>query len=365
MISSDAQVEKANPKVESLARLIRVLTIAFNLLVVLIVGFILVVTYGDKMENHIQDFFSTSSRIQPQANPDPPESGEIFWHAPELPKTGDLATLAQIEYGRELIMHTSRYLGPKGIVQASSNGMNCQNCHLEAGTKVFGNNYGSVASTYPKFRARSGSNEDIVKRVNDCFERSLNGKALDSTSREMNAIKAYITFVGSNVPKGEKANGSGLKALAYLDRAADPEKGKIVFTTKCVSCHQPDGQGQFNPDGTEYIYPPLWGKHSYNDGAGLYRVSTFAKYVKYNMPQGVTHLSPQLTDEEAWDVAAYVNSQPRPHKDVPKDWPDIAKKPADHPFGPFVDLFSEQQHKYGPYKPIISYMDSIAKSVSK
>ena len=101
-------MEKANPKVESLARLIRVLTIAFNLLVVLIVGFILVVTYGDKMENHIQDFFSTSSRIQPQANPDSPESGEIFWHAPELPKTGDLATLAQIEYGRELIMHTSR-----------------------------------------------------------------------------------------------------------------------------------------------------------------------------------------------------------------------------------------------------------------
>ena len=39
-------------------------------------------------------------------------------------------------------------------------------------------------------------------------------------------------------------------------------------------------------------------------------------------------------------------------KNVPKDWPDISKKPVDPPFGPYVDVFSEQQHKYGPFKPI-------------
>jgi len=67
-----------------------------------------------------------------------------------------------------------------------------------------------------------------------------------------------------------------------------------------------------------------------------------------------THNNPKLTNEEAWDVAAYVNSQPRPSKDMSKDWPDISKKPFDHPFGPYADGFSETQHKYGPYKPIIS-----------
>jgi thiosulfate dehydrogenase len=107
-----------------------------------------------------------------------------------------------------------------------------------------------------------------------------------------------------------------------------------------------------NAQKNEYIYPPLWGKNSYNDGAGLYRLSRFAGYVKSNMPLGATHKTPQLSDEEAWDVAAYVNSKPRPHKDQSQDWPDAAKKPIDFPFGPFADKFSEEQHKYGPFEPI-------------
>ena len=217
---------------------------------------------------------------------------------------------------------------------------------------AFGNNYGSVAATYPKFRARSGTSENIYKRVNDCFERSLNGKALDTASKEMQSIVAYINHIGSNVPKGEKAVGAGLKDLAFLDRAADPKNGKTVYETKCQSCHQANGEGVLNPDKIEYSFPPLWGKHSFNDGTGLYRITNFAKYIKYNMPLGVTHENPQLTDEEAWDVSAYVLAQSRPHIAVPKDWPDISKKPIDHPFGPYADSFSEKQHKYGPYKPI-------------
>jgi thiosulfate dehydrogenase len=89
--------------------------------------------------------------------------------------------------------------------------------------------------------------------------------------------------------------------------------------------------------------------NSYNVGAGLYRVSTLAGYVKANMPYGVTFENPFLTDEEAWDVAAYINSMPRPDKDLSMDWPDISKKPFDHPFGPYADSFSEIQHKYGPF----------------
>jgi thiosulfate dehydrogenase len=230
--------------------------------------------------------------------------------------------------------------------------MNCQNCHLDAGTRIFGNNYSAVASTYPKYRARSGASENIYKRVNDCFERSLNGKALDTAGREMQAIKAYIEFLGSNVEKGQKAKGSGFKDLAFLDRASDPAKGKLVYQLKCQSCHQANGEGTLHPDGNEYAFPPLWGDNSYNDKAGLYRITTFARYVKYNMPIGATHDQPQLTDQEAWDVAAFVNSQPRPTLDTPNDWPDIAQKPIDHPFGPFADGFSEAQHKYGPWKPI-------------
>lgn len=276
-----------------------------------------------------------------------------FWKAPDINSIPVASEKEKVEYGRELIVHTAKYLGPNGTVMKISNGMNCQNCHLNAGTAVFGNNYGSVASLYPKFRARSGSIENIYKRINDCFERSLNGKALDTSNKEMQSIAAYIRFIGSNVKKGTKAEGSGFKEIAFLDRAADPLKGKELYSVKCQSCHQANGEGLLNTEQSEYTYPPLWGNHSFNDGAGLFRLSNFAKYIKNNMPQGVTHENPQLSDEEAWDIASYVNGQPRPHIKVTKDWPDISKKPFDHPFGPYDDAFTESQHKLGPFKSII------------
>ncbi|MES2796516.1 MAG: c-type cytochrome [Bacteroidota bacterium] len=257
-----------------------------------------------------------------------------------------------ILYGRELIANTSLYLGPKGIVAQQTNGMNCQNCHLEAGSKVWGNNYGAVASTYPKFRERSGSKESVIKRVNDCLERSLNGRALDSSSKEMQAMISYITYLGKYVKKDSIPEGTGIWKLKFLNRAADPTIGRLAYEQKCMSCHGKNGEGVKNPNGINFTYPPLWGPHSYNIGAGLFRLSRFAGYIKTNMPFGVTYEKPQLTDEEAWDIAAYVNSQPRPIKDLSKDWPKISGKPSDHPFGPYADAFTEKQHKFGPFKPI-------------
>jgi thiosulfate dehydrogenase len=272
--------------------------------------------------------------------------------APDTTLIHNEKNVAQIIYGRNLISNTAFYFGPKGKLAQQTNGMNCQNCHLDAGSKPFGNNYLAVASTYPKFRERSGTLETIFKRANDCFERSLNGKGLDTLSEEMKAIEAYIKWIGKDIPKGEKPKGSGIADLKFMDRAADPEKGKNIYTLKCKSCHGEDGTGKLNADGIAYQYPPLWGEHSYNNGAGLYRLSRFAGYVKYNMPQGASFKNIQLTDEEAWDVAAYVNSQPRPKKDLSKDWPKISGKPVDHPFGPYADNFTEEQHKYGPFGPI-------------
>jgi thiosulfate dehydrogenase len=259
---------------------------------------------------------------------------------------------ALVRYGRELIRNTAHYFGPKGTVAQLTNGMDCENCHLDAGTRPWGNNYGAVWSTYPKFRERSGSMESVEKRINDCFERSLNGTALDSNSHEMRALVAYMEWLGSGIQKDVKPKGVGLVELPVLDRAADPVKGEAIYTAKCESCHQKDGAGMKAASGIIYQYPPLWGEHSYNSGAGLYRISRFAGYVKNNMPQGATWENPMLTDEEAWDVAAYVNSQQRPEHDLSGDWPNIAGKPVDYPFGPFADSLPETQHKFGPFGPI-------------
>lgn len=293
------------------------------------------------------------SNLRKEGSSVPAASNTAFeWIAPD---TGTLTFSEEdnlIRYGRDLIAQTAYYLGPRGKVATISNGMNCQNCHLDAGTKAWGNNYSAVFSTYPRFRERSGTSENIYKRVNDCLQRSLNGKALDTNSREMQAIAAYMKWLGKDVPRNISPGGSGIQALPFLDRPADPEKGQIIYAQHCQRCHAADGRGLLNEEKNMYVYPPLWGDSSYNIGAGLYRLSRFAGYVKANMPFDAPKLSRYLTDEEAWDVAAYVNSQPRPYKNFDKDWPNIAGKPIDHPFGPYADEFSEKQHKYGPFGPI-------------
>lgn len=257
-----------------------------------------------------------------------------------------------IWYGHELIANTSFYMGPNGTVAQITNGMNCQNCHLDGGTVPFGNNFGKVYATYPKYRARNNGIQNIYDRINDCLQRSLNGKTMDTATREMQAIYAYFKWLGEEVPKGVARGGTSLMKLPYLERAADPLAGKQIYAANCQSCHGTNGEGQLKSGSTGYTYPPLWGEHSYNDGAGLYRLSSFAAFVKNNMPFGTDYHNPKLSNEEAWDVAAFVNSQPRPHKDQAADWQDLAKKPVDFPFGPYADTFSERRHKYGPFKSI-------------
>jgi thiosulfate dehydrogenase len=323
-------------------------------LIIILILIIILLPFFLLNKNKFSDLFGKEGKVEtiPWSKTNDLEEDNFYWKPPSLETVKDLKKLDEIFYGKDLIEHTSKFLGPNGSVQSLSNGLNCQNCHLQGGTKVFGNNYGSVASTYPKIRARSGKMESIEKRINDCFERSLNGKPLASDSKEMRAMVAYMKFLGSNVKKGIKAEGSGLKEIEFLARASDPEKGKLVYDTKCASCHQTNGEGTLDLNGKEYIYPPLWGENSYNDAAGLFRISNMAKYVKYNMPFGVNYDSAQLSDEESWDVSAFINSMPRPHKNVPQDWPDISKKPIDHPFGPYSDKFTEKQHKYGPFQAI-------------
>src|SRR5580658_3837530 len=147
---------------------------------------------------------------------------DSLWQGPDssaMPagRSGDL-----IRYGRDLIARTGYYYGPAGVISRTSNGMNCQNCHLGAGRLPWGNNFGGVKSSYPKFKERRGAVEDIAQRVSDCLERSLNGIAPDTSSREVRAMIAYMEWLGAGVANGKKPAGSGIQAIPYLTRAADP-----------------------------------------------------------------------------------------------------------------------------------------------
>ena len=288
----------------------------------------------------------------------PSASGNSDWVIPDTSELKNTEEAKLVKYGLSLITNTAYYFGPKGTIAQNSTGLNCQNCHLNAGVKLFGNNFSMVATGYPRYKERSGTVETITKKVEDCFERSLNGKKIDSNGIEMKAFVSYLQWIGENVKKGGTPEGAGIKELPFLDRAADTLKGKTIYVSRCQSCHGSNGDGIVNANGTGYTYPPLWGPNSYNTGASIYRISKLAGFVKNNMPFGTSDKNSQLTNEEAWDVAAFINSQYRSIKKVDKDWPELRTKPYDYPFGPYADsLFTEEQHKYGPYAPIKKYYE--------
>jgi len=298
---------------------------------------------------------------------------EKLWTAPDIATIPNNDEGKLIKYGLNLVVHTSKYFGPKGSVSSNGNGLNCQNCHMEAGTRPYGNNLGAASTIYPKYLPRSGTVVSLAEKINECFYRSLNGDIIDTTSKEMRALVAYTTWLGKDFHKDPKLKGSrGIDAPHFIDRAADPAKGEKTYDELCARCHGKDGQGQFTEDVLKditkqqggiataddlYYYPPLWGDKSYNAIATLYRVGKLAGFIKHNMPYPLTYKNSVLTDEQAWDIAAYINSRERPEKDHSKDYSiDISKKPYDFPFAPYADSYSQQQHKFGPFTDMPSAM---------
>ena len=265
-----------------------------------------------------------------------------------------------IKYGYQLVTESSKYMGPLSknpLVKFAGNNLSCQNCHLKAGTVRGSASFVGVSTRFPQFRGRENKIGTIEERVNGCMERSMNGKAMPVESTQMKAIVAYIDWLSEDVPAERAAEYSGFLKVEIPDFKADLVKGKEIYTLQCMRCHMEDGEGM-RPDPKEkYVYPPLWGKDTYNHGAGMHRVLTAAEFIKGNMPfEEATWENPKLTDEEAYHVAAYINSFDRPHKSNPEaDFPDKKLKPVSTPYGPWADDFPLEQHKYGPFPPIIEY----------
>jgi thiosulfate dehydrogenase len=206
----------------------------------------------------------------------------------------------------------------------------------------------------------------IEERVNSCMARSMNGRVMPAQAPQMNAIVAYLKFLSTGVPPGEKLPGLGAGMMPELARPASPANGGPAFKRVCAGCHGAQGLGERRSIPTVdmgYIMPPIAGPDSFNDGAGMARLITAANFIHFNMPHGTDYLNPQLTVEEAWDIAAYLISLPRPHKEgLDRDFPDLLQKPVDTPYGPYADGFSQEQHKYGPFAPI---RDEIARLKAK
>lgn len=241
--------------------------------------------------------------------------------APELKPPAD-STIpagpkgAAILAGKLLLGETHQRL-PANV----GNKLNCTNCHMTGGTVALASPWIGIWGVFPEYRSRSGKIISLQERVNDCFERSMNGKALAYNSDEMNNILAYMQWLSSDVPTGVSVKGRGFGAIDQK-LVPDATHGKKIYGEKCASCHGAAGEGLSNGAGG-YAFPPLWGKDSFNDGAGMARTFTAAAFVKYNMPLGQ---GGSLSDQDALDVSEFFTHQPRPvYAGKDKDWPKGGK----------------------------------------
>ena len=242
-----------------------------------------------------------------------------------------------VKLGEDIMLHTDTHPLTKDFV---GNKLNCASCHLRGadGKPGTGDGIGSFlgsAAAFPAYSKREKAVQTLQDRSNNCFMRSMNGMRLIVDSKASMAIYTYITWVstGTSIKMNLKAPLSShnmkiwpksFKKFAKIQKKATHANyvnGKKLYEAKCASCHSKNGAGV----GT---FPPLWGKDtkegwlSYNTGAGMSKLHKGAAWIQSNMPLGQGN---SLKDQEAADIAIYMNAQPRASFDLSKRLPPKAK----------------------------------------
>ena len=237
------------------------------------------------------------------------------WHDAPLPDGPIGAAIAQ---GRRILSNA-----PKYAKAYSGNGLTCTNCHLDGGRTPAAAPWVGIWGVFPEYRARNAQVNTLQDRINDCFERSLNGKRMPHDAPEMTAILTYMQWLSREVPTGESVKGRGFLRIE-APQAPSAERGAALYAEHCTSCHGKHGAGR-GTLGTADFVPPLWGDKAFNIGAGMARLNNAAAFIKAKMPLGK---GGSLDDQAAFDIAAYVIKQPRPDFARKKDdWPQGGKPP--------------------------------------
>ena len=242
-----------------------------------------------------------ASSLAPEEIPAPPANA-IAFTPPALDAIPNTPLGDMIRFGRDVFVDTQRYA--KKYV---GNGLNCVNCHLDAGRAANSAPLWAAYVAYPAFRTKNREINTFEQRLEGCFRFSMNGTMPPADSIVVLGLVSYSFWLATGAPVGAQLAGRGFSAVADPPLPAAAGRGAQVYQMHCAACHGATGAGL--KAGSVYTLPPLWGRDSYNMGAGMHRVPTAAAFIKANMPlgQGGT-----LTDQQAWDVAAFMNGHPRP-----------------------------------------------------
>ena len=249
------------------------------------------------------------------------QSPPSTWSVPDVQALPSGAWRDTVLYGRVLFSDTATVIGPEvrdESMRFAGNNLSCQSCHLQGGTQQVLHPHGWRLRHLPDVhRARERSPDDRGPH------RRLHGAQHERTGaagrRKGDEGAGCLLPVSEHWrPDRETGGRPGHAGIAAPDRAASPDHGAEVYAQRCVACHQADGRGIRNGiagDAKGYLYPPLWGQDSFNDGAGMHRLIASASFIRANMPLGARHDTPILSVEDAWDVAAYINTRARPARE--------------------------------------------------
>jgi thiosulfate dehydrogenase len=237
------------------------------------------------------------------------------WQPPVVDSTPDDPLEVAIYRGLAIMTHVR-----DSLPAYTGSNLNCTSCHLDEGRRGNAAPLVGVFARYPKFLERTGAVVPIEDRINYCLTRSLAGSKLPADSREMQDIVAYLAYISKGVPTGEHVKNEGIPAMPEL--TGDSTRGRAVFASNCARCHGNEGAGMG-------AFPALWGARSFSIGASMARQERAAGFIRQNMP---FDRPGTLTDQQAFDVAAYMASMPRPDSPLKElDWPN-GGAPADVPY---------------------------------
>jgi thiosulfate dehydrogenase len=203
-----------------------------------------------------------------------------------------------IRYGHELIDHTRKLL-PADV----GAGMSCAACHIAAGTKPAGGSFLGLYARFPQWNKRARRVIALQDRIAECFLYSLNGRPPAYDSKAMIAMVSYIAWLSRGTAVGAKQPAADRYVEPLPSAPPDVALGKHIYKQKCAMCHQPSGAG------VSGAFPPLWGKTSFNDRAGMAHLDRMTGFVHRNMPENAPGT---LTLAQAYDVSAWVLGHSRP-----------------------------------------------------
>ena len=207
-----------------------------------------------------------------------------------------------VRLGRSIFTDTKKYAG--GFV---GNDLRCSNCHIDAGRLANSAPLWGAYVAYPQYRAKTKHVDSYAERLQGCFRYSMNGKAPPLDNEVLAALVTYSYWLATGAPVHARMPGAGYPKLEKQAMPPDYARGQSVYAANCALCHGGNGEGQAS--GNWQVFPPLWGPRSFNWGAGMHQVNNAAGFIKANMPLGA---GGTLTDQQAWDVAYFMDAHERP-----------------------------------------------------